>query len=164
MELYELDIKKQQEPIFVVGYEEGVYNHNKIFVFKTYEALQMHLSDCSPDNADDGIRAFCGIIKIANVLPTDIKREQVFLIITETTYDNNTGYITDTAGDSDLDILASDIENIVETEYVDIENIFVLYGYEMKIGLGVNPEEMDEASIESCIEISTEISKIQENI
>lgn len=133
------------------------------------EDLHEYLITLSPGDCPD-IKVINGVITKAKYIPGDIKNQKCFIMVLDPSCFIDSPDLrctiieSDSSGDSDM--LAKEIEDIVEDSinlmYVpDIEDIFIIYGYTMELGLCVNTDYADEECIDTCKRIAAEAANIQ---
>lgn len=148
-------IKKSllNEQIYLVGMN-GDLDAGEVFIYDDFNDLNQHLAAAMPDLEPD-LMVVHGIITSALYLPPDPGR--FVYILVQDPEDAMYGAIYEVEGD-DVDSLSKKIEEIIDgKEYyyknVSIDNIFVVYGYQMNLGYVVLPEEIEERNLQECMEI-----------
>jgi hypothetical protein len=101
------------------------------------------------------LRVVNGILTTARNIPNDLFGKNPWLVVVNP-LDPDIGYLIELYVDNSDDV-AEAIERIIDEGrgLMDIDDIFILYGYELNICLAVNEDELDEDSIETCKKIAT---------
>lgn len=156
--------------IFVVAEDE--MNTVEIIIYDEIIGVMEHLQTLSPVD-DPNTKVYHGILTSAEVLPSSTKGKKCFILVIDlaTGFENVPleGCIFESDCEEDISVLAGEIEHIVnDNEYVtfaiDIENLFVLYGYPVEITLGVSDDEVDDEVIDTCKKIAEEIKQIRQKV
>jgi hypothetical protein len=116
--------------------------------------------------------ALHGVLTKAESIPADLISRECFIIIVQPeSYQNSAGLkgavIESDAGDS-VEVLAEEIEEVINKggkwdNGIDIEDVFILYGYRIELGICVNEDSIDEENIETCKRVSEAAEAIIEN-
>jgi hypothetical protein len=161
--------KKIGKEVFVVG-TDGDVETGDIDVFDTVEELNEHLSRLNPI-AESNITVIHGILTSAEYIPDDIGHGA--FVIALDPGDPDTGAIFEVM-ETDPSKLADIVEDLVTNEggsiytaanelgTVTIEDVFIIYGYELTLGYSVSEDEVDEGIIEECKEIADVANKTAE--
>lgn len=159
------DLEKQE--VFVVcGNEEE--DSGELFVTNNWDDLLTHMKTLSPA-LDSSARVLHGIIYSAEYLPNSFNKESVYVIF-QNPDDEQQGFVSEADTDS-VGGVAADIASIVESETLNvfdaeltIDNIFLLYGYQLQTCMSVDEDEIDEQILQSCEEIVEEADQIAQAI
>lgn len=118
-------------------------------------------------------KVFHGILSDAYSLPSKLKNENCYIIIFGSAYsaDSIQGIVYQCECDDDTDILAREIEELITNDAIhnarmfttDIDDVFILYGYEVGTGLCIDTESIDEEVINTCKTIVAEAKRMLEN-
>jgi len=151
------------EEVFVAVSEEDTVTG--IYIYDDIEGALEHLAGIDPlEEAET--KVFHGVLTRAESIPSEIKAKSCYIIAINIYHDLNRSdgvlYQSDCEGDPDA--LANDVEttissSIYETNSLfiyDIENIYILYGYEVTTGLCINRESLDEEIVHTCKTIAVE--------
>lgn len=121
-----------------------------------------YLKLLSPGEFFDTV-ALHGILTRAESIPADLMTRECFIIVVQPeSYLNNIGLkaavIESDAGDS-VEVLAEEIEEIIDKgskwdDSIGIDDIFILYGYHIELGICINEDSLDEENIEVCKKVS----------
>jgi hypothetical protein len=133
------------------------------------EDLHDHLILLEPEDHPD-IKVIHGVITKAKYIPGDMKGQKCFIMILDPgcfidSLDLEcTVMESDSGGDSD--VLAEEIEDLMDSSshlmYIpDIDDVFIIYGYTMEIGLCVNMDSVDEECIDTCERVAVEIVNME---
>ncbi len=156
--------------VFVVAEDE--MNTVEIGVYDDVVDVIEHLQTLDPLN-DVNTKVYHGVLTKADVLPSSSKGKKCFILVIDLTTGFADAPIEGCAFESDCEndvsILAGEIEHIVnDNEYVtfpiEIENLFVLYGYSMDVTLGINDDEVDDEIIDTCKKVVEETKQIRKDI
>jgi hypothetical protein len=136
---------------------------------ESMEDLQDYLITLNPEDYPE-MKVIHGIITKAKYIPEDIRSQKCFIMVLDPgcfidSLDLECTIIeSDSGGDSD--VLAEEIESIVKdaTNLIympDIDDIFIIYGYTMEVGLCINPDSADEECIDTCEHVAEAAGNIQ---
>lgn len=150
--------------VFVVGVDNITAKSGELAAFKSFENLIEHLGTKSIGINSD-LRAMHGVLTSAKAIPNNFCGRQAFILIADP---ENPGYglLIDSDSDNDCGELAKEIENLLKSEeiaanFVEIDNVFILYGYEINIILSVDEDEIDEEMIASCVEVGKRAKELE---
>ena len=156
--------------IYVVAEDEA--NLAEIETFDNYEDAVEYLTLLNPED-NPTTKVYHGVMMPGSILPSDIKEGvNCFVMALELFYKRNVaimkGYVYESDCEGDVGLLAKDIEDMINTnEYTlsmrtTIDDVFVLYGYELELCLSINPDSVkNDGVIEKCGEITGEIEKVK---
>lgn len=147
------------EEVYVVAPDSNASASGYVKVFKSFEDLLAHLKSKNPGLTSD-LRVVHGVLTPAEVIPSDMRERLAFLVIEDPTKPGD-GILLDADVDNDYKELAERIEEVLENEdvadfYFEVEDIFIMYGYELNLVLSVNEDELEEKTIEVCKEIAAD--------
>lgn len=153
------------QEIFVAGPEEDEVKGD-LQVFTEFEELQKHLLSKGP-GIESEIRILHGIVTSANALPEDVNFRGVdTYILVDDDINVDRGLII-TFDDTETADLAGIIEDLVASGGTiqglsgqDIDNIRILYGYELTLGLSVDPDDIDSNKIQKGMTILDESKQL----
>jgi hypothetical protein len=150
--------------IFVAGYD-GDLESGELGMFDSISDLNNFLSSMSPVS-ETNLTVLHGILTSAEYIPEDIGAGAHVVVVDPRDEDN--GCVYEFIG-SDADGLVKIIEELMSETHKDlgdltIDNIFILYGYEMSMCYAVNEEEVDEQAIEDSQKIAESANKMREKI
>lgn len=127
-----------------------------------------YLKLLSPEEHYD-MKVLHGVLTKAESIPADLMNRECFIIIVvPTTGLNNVGLkgvIIESDAGNYVEILAEEVEEVVSKAYkwspvVDIDDIYILYGYHVDLGLCINEDSLDEENIEICKKVSEAAEEI----
>lgn len=156
-----------EDEVFIVSSGE---HKAEITIFMDFEALSTFLETMSIIEGSR-LQVHHGVLCKADVLPSDFKRQRPYIVMFDPDSINIEGIVIDPAC-LDTKDLAKEIEETVAfgtlqcdiTSDADISNVFVLYGYQLPIQIGINFEEIDEEVIFTCKSVSDDIESIRERL
>jgi len=136
---------------------------------ESLEDLQDYLIMLSPEDYQE-MKVVHGVITKAKYIPENIRNQKCFIMVLDPgcfidSLDLECTIIeSDSGGDSD--VLAEEIESLVKdaTNLIympDIEDIFIIYGYTMEVGLYVNTDSADEECIDTCERVAEAAANMQ---
>jgi len=156
-----LPIKDDEMPgLFILGSQQ----------YNTYEnGFSIHLLNhlkTKNVSINSDLRVLHGMLTSARSIPKDFKDRQPFLLIRDPE-DNERGVLLDADSDGCKE-LASEIEKVLGSEeiatfFIDIEHVYILYGYELSLVLSVDEDDLDEEIIIDCIEVGDAARKLNED-
>lgn len=150
--------------VFVAGFD-GDVEVGELAMFDSIFDLNEHLTSMSPIS-ETNLTVVHGILTSAECIPEDIGRG-VYVIVVDPDDDGN-GCIHEFTSE-DPDSLARVIEENLSKKHSElgdltIDNIFILYGYEMSMCYAVSEDEVDEATIEASQKIADVANEMREKI
>ena len=131
-----------------------------IGVFENWIDLVEQLKTLTP-TADPETRVFHGILTSGEFIPSSFHGKSAFIVCIEP-YEDSKGNIIESTGGSPAD-LAEEISSIMNLGgpmsgmKIDIDDIYILYGYQIEPCLSVNDDDVDDEIIAVCTEIAEEI-------
>lgn len=139
--------------------ENNEGNIAEIYVTKNLMDMVEYLKRLTT-NLDCDIKILHGILTEACGIPKNLRGKSAFIIV-EDLYNTDHAIIMDSEAHSDIE-LANSINAILKygdhnTNLMtkpEIEDIYILYGYEISIILALDEEELDEEIIETCKKIA----------
>ena len=153
--------------IFLVAEDEISYS--EIEIYDNYVDLLEYLSVLEPE-INCSTKVYHGVLTTAKVLPSNIHGKKCYIAVLDIVYTKAraqlVGYIFESDCDGQIEILADEIERLMKSKgiisfSIDINNIFVLYGYELETCLSVNQENLDDEVVDTCKKIAKEIEEIE---
>lgn len=147
-----------KEVFVVIGSEDE--ETGDINAFEDWGGLVEFLKKKSPIT-DAETRVFHGILTLGEFIPSSFHGKSAFIICIEPFEDSKGNIIESTDGSPEG--LAEEIVNIMSFggptygTKVGIEDVYVLYGYQLEPCLSINDDEIDEEIIAVCSEIASEI-------
>lgn len=156
-----------EDEVFIVSKGEL---RSEITLFNGFESLNTFLESMSLYEGSK-LQIHHGVLCRADVIPLDFKRQKPFIVMFDPDSLNMEGIVAD-AVCANMTELAKEIEDTVAfgsvqcdiTSDPGISNVFILYGYQIPIQLGINIEEIDEEVIFTCKLVSDDIESIRERL
>lgn len=152
-----------QEVYIIIGDEDE--DVSDIFVTESWEDLVAELATKTPD-VDSDVRVFHGVLHSAEFLPNSFHGKSAFVVIQDPS-DLTRGCLVESCSDSPEEV-AADLTNVIDmggggafTDLIDIDDIFLLYGYQMNLCITVSEEEVDEEIISAGEMIVDEVKEVQ---
>ena len=149
--------------VFIVGLD-GDLESGDIEITESLSTLNIRLSMMNPI-AESNLTVVHGILTMADYIPDKIGRSAYVIALHP--LDIGTGAIFEVNNNSP-EGLASLVETVVNdsdiSEHMDIEDVFILYGYELRLGYSIREDEVDEQLVEDCQEVADEANKMKERI
>jgi hypothetical protein len=147
-----------KEVFLVVGSEDE--EASDIGVFETWGDLVEHLKTLTP-TSDPETRVFHGMLTIGEFLPISFRGKSAYVICLDPC-ENSKGCVVESSS-SGPEGLAEEISSVmrlggqISDTKIDIDDIYILYGYQLEICLSINDDDIDEEVISTCKEIANEI-------
>jgi len=158
------------EEIYIVGVDTAITPSGELVVCASYEQLLNHLKTKNISICSD-LRVIHGVLTSAKSIPKDLKNQQAFIvIINQENYSH--GVILDSESDDDCKELAYEIRSSLKGNesanfLYDIDQIFILYGYELSIVMSVDEDDIETGdTIETCksiADVAEKLDKLGEN-
>ena len=156
--------KYRNKEVFIVYNEDDYAEGLLLKMYITSELMELvdHINRLTP-SLDFDVKILHGILTNASILPKNLRGRSVFILAED---DNilNRALISESAAQSDED-LAADVDSLLAyngfINALDVENIYILYGYEISTMLSVNEEELDEEIIDTCQKIVNDVTTIK---
>lgn len=154
------------EEVFVVGIDNVIVNSGPLDIFSSYEEVIDHLNGLNPI-VDSDTKIVHGVLTSAEILPDTFDDVKPFIIIKDPD-DGEIGSIIEIEDDDKVEDLADRITDLVagvgNVEVAclpEIDDIFVLYGYEIDVVLSITEDSMDEQQIETGKKVFDSIEEIR---
>jgi hypothetical protein len=147
--------------IYVVVGDDMV---GELYATASWDDLCAHMQTLAP--TIDDVRVYHGVLGPVEFLPNDLRNKSAFTIF-QSSLDDKMCYLVD-SGATTIEEFAEELAEVLTSGYIDqlgeitVERAFILYGYELSVCLGVDPEDIDEEVIGSCKEILEEVRKVSE--
>lgn len=149
--------------VYVVGADSVSCVCEEIKIFLSFEELINHLKTKNLEINND-LRVIHGVLTSAKTIPADLRGRQAFIVLLDPAVEDQ-GMLFDSSSDNNFRDLAEEVESLVDSEDADflctIDDIFIVYGYEMPLTLAVDEDDLDEEIIESCLEIAEAAAKLK---
>jgi len=148
--------------VYVVGTDSALSAGGELVVYSSFEDLQTHLKTKNISINTD-LRVLHGILTSARSIPKDFKDKQPFLLLKDPDSADH-GVLLDADSDS-CEELAQEIEKVLNSEemasfFIEIEHVYILYGYELSLAMSVDEDDLDEDIISSCLEVAEAARKL----
>ena len=159
-----MDQFRNEEVFIVTGSEEE--ETSELFVTNNRTSLDEHLILKNPA-VDEDVRVFHGVLTTAEFLPSDFKGRSVFIVCVAPDKMDRGCVVEGGATPSEV---AKEIEAIILSTSpftfgdLDIDSIYILYGYQLELGLSVNEDEIDEEYIFACQDIADETTEVEDEL
>jgi hypothetical protein len=142
--------------VYVVGTDNTVSTSGELTVCDSLEDLLTYLKSKNISINPD-LRVLHGVLTPATVIPKDLKGRQPFILLVDPDSVDH-GIILDSDTEDSCAELASEIEEILNSEegvsfFFEMENVFILYGYELSLTLSIDEDDIDEEIVSDCLEI-----------
>lgn len=158
--------KYLNEEVFVVGVD-NTEPAGQMEMFTSASELFKYLKYQIEVGIDPDVRVLHGILTKADVLPSSIKNKAAFILAIDPDYNFNItmGCIIEQCY-TEINELATEIETTIGTSMgtiveVDMDYIYILYGYELKPFISVDLGDVDEETIHVCKKIALESESIR---
>jgi len=166
----EQDISKfVNKLVFLVCSPEDNEATDEFFITTIWADLITHLNSMEID-ADKIPRVLHGLLTYAEFLPDDTEGETAYLVAEDPDDSESILVSSGFSGNDVIKKLTDQIDEaigeenshyIMSRKELTIDNLFVLYGHALEVTLSVNKDSMDEASIDNCMKLRTEIQAIE---
>ena len=150
---------------FIAG-PDGEVDSGELTAYESIDELLLYLKQTNPIT-EQNLLVIHGALTEATALPEDFKdrSNNIYIIVTDPG-DIEAGAIWHSECGGDVDALAAEIEHLINNkkpyDKLGIEDVFIMYGYELELGLCVNEDDVDEEIITGCKEIAEEATKLAE--
>lgn len=155
----------QSQEVFLVA--DPTFSGEPTEVFVTDNRMELDEFLMSKDPSVDETSVFHGIITKAVSLPSSLKGRSCYIVVLPEEADaDNMGIIIE--GGDTVDELAKEIETLITaapTEHfgqLSIDDIYVLYGYQLGLGIAIIEDDIDEEYIFTCDLIADEAVAVNE--
>lgn len=153
------------QEVFVVASDESTHasivKERTLYVCDSAEELREKMKELETCDGDE-LRVIHGVLTHAAALPSDLCEKTAFVLIANA-MDEEDGYLVE-AGDTveHIEGTVTDVlkNGVGELDNVEIEEMFVVYGYELQIVLCFNDDDMDEEILDSCHQIAEEAETV----
>ena len=151
-----IEIKKfLGKEVVVMAGDDSAFTKINIYKNMSDESEFLKMKD-SEEYYD--IKAYHGVLAKANALPSKLNGKDCYVIVISRSYYSSKewrGYVYSVEADDDVSLLAQEIERSVNgtTPHIYnmcIDDVYVLYGYKLQLGLCINNDLFEEEAIETC--------------
>lgn len=158
------------EEVYIAGVDTAITPSGELVVCSSYEQLLSYLKTKNISICSD-LRVIHGILTSAISIPRDLKNQQVFIVVIDQE-NHSHGVMLDSESDDDYKKLAYEIRSLLKgNESVKflygIDQIFILYGYELSIVMSVDEDDIETGdTIETCksiADVAEKLDKLGEN-
>lgn len=135
-----------------------------INVLENIEDLTTHLMSLNII-IDSDTRVIHGILTSGEFLPSNLHKKSAYIICLNPNNDSS-GFVSE-SGCADSSELAQEIETLVFHGFpatgmdISMDNIYILYGYQLETYISINMEEIDSEAIDTCKKISDEVESVE---
>lgn len=154
------------EEVYIVGVDSTITPAGEVVVCGSYEQLLDHLKTKNTSICYD-LRVIHGVLTSAKSIPKKLYSRQAFIIVVNQE-NNSHGTILDSDSDDSFEELAYEVRSLlkgnkVTSFFFGMDQIFILYGYELNIVMSVDEDDIDDITINTCQEIA-DVAKILDKI
>lgn len=152
------------EEVFVTVVEENGDEYS-VEAFDSVEDMNKSLNGMHPELSDE-IKAYHGVLTSAKYIPKNINKKITARIIVTNPRDESESIVYGDEED-DVEELAESIETLItdnlQSPYEDItiDEVSILYGYELDLGFNVDLDSLDEESSDKCKKLVEEVNRIE---
>lgn len=146
--------KHLYKEVYVVGTDNTVSTSGELTVCGSLEDLLSYLKSKNISINPD-LRVIHGVLTPGTAIPKDLKGRQPFILLQDPDNSDH-GIILDSDTEDDCRELASEIEEVLGSEegvsfFFEMENVYILYGYELSLTLSIDEDDIDEELISDCL-------------
>jgi hypothetical protein len=155
------------DEVYVLCADEDQETSGPLRVFDRLSQLQAHMTKLNVARANQ-LRVIHGILTPAEFLPSSLRGKTPYLVV-QNVDDADKGMVFE-ATSSTVEDLAADIQSVLlnAATYAigaeGIDDLHILWGYEISICLSVDEDDIDEEALDGCIAISAEVKEIGEGV
>ncbi|TET61132.1 MAG: hypothetical protein E3J47_05860 [Candidatus Stahlbacteria bacterium] len=152
------------EEVYIVGVDTAVTPSGELVVCSSYEQLLSHLRTKNISICSD-LRVIHGVLTSAKSIPRDLRNQQAFIVVMDQE-NHSHGVILDSESDDDYKELAYEVRSLLKGNesanfLYDIDQMFILYGYELSIVMSVDEDDIEtDDTIETCKSIADIAEKL----
>lgn len=148
--------------VFVIGVD-ALQDAGELAVYESFTELNEHLKMLSP-SSDPDILVLHGVLTSASYIPGEIGRH--IYVLVQDPADKEAGCIYETECHKDINLLSSVVSDTIAgndcpCDNVTIDDVFILYGYELNTGYSAPEDEIDEEVIEICQNIAEPVREMR---
>jgi hypothetical protein len=152
------------EEVYVVGVDHITSASGELTVCRGLESLLVHLGT-KVIGVNSDLRVLHGVLTSAKAIPKDTCGKQAFILLADPD-DKGSGSVIDSSADDNCEELAAEIESLLSSEevapsFIEIDNAFILYGYEINIILSIDEEDIDDGIISSCLDVALRAKELE---
>ena len=146
------------EETYIVGVDNIVTSSGELTICDSYEQLLDHLKTKNVSICTD-LRVIHGVLTSAKSIPKNLKNQHAFIIVVNSENPLH-GVILDSESDDNCEELAYEVRtllkgNVVKSFDFGMDQIFILYGYELNIVMSVDEDDIDEnGTMKTCQEVA----------
>jgi len=151
------------EEVYIVGVDTTTTPSGELTVCGSYERLITHLKTKNISICSD-LRVIHGVLTSAKSVPKELKNQQAFIIAIDQE-NHSHGVILDSESDNYKELsyeISSLLQgNKVTSFFLEIDQIFILYGYELSVVMSIDEDDIDTGLvIDACKEIAEVAEKL----
>jgi len=148
--------------VYVVGVDVTTSISGELKICDSFEDLLKHLKTKNASVTSD-LRVIHGVLTAAKTIPKELHGRQAFVLLKDPDEDDH-GLLLDSEAEDYIE-LGEEIKEQLDTGeaasfFFEIEDVFIVYGYEMTLTLSVDEDDVDDDIIEVCMSISNEAKKL----
>ena len=158
------------EEVYIVGVDTTTTPSGELTICGSYEQLITHLKTKNISICSD-LRVVHGVLTSAKSIPKELKNQQAFVIVIDQE-NHSHGVILDSESDNYRE-LSYEIRSLLQGNeiadffFFEMDQIFILYGYELSVVMSVDEDDIDAGSvIDKCkeiAEVAEKLDKLGEN-
>lgn len=154
-----MDLNKyENDEVYLLGVD-SMSDTGELAAYDFFIGLKEHLSIIAPDT-EPGLVALHGMLTSAKFIPGEIPDVKVWIIL-QNPSNKEEGCVIEASADGGVDMVAEEIEILLNgpkcpVDNITIDNVFLLYGYELNLGYGINEDEIDDDKLKICKEVVVE--------
>lgn len=154
--------ESNKKGVFVVG-TDGSMGAGDLTMCETFQELNEYLKSLRTD-IDEGTMVLHGMVTSARYIPADVG-SNVYVVVQDPSHPGS-GCIYETEY-PDSRSIETMITNFIKRgdeyyDHISIDNVFIVYGYELTLGFSADEEELDEEAFGRCEMIANNVKDITE--
>jgi hypothetical protein len=152
--------------VYAAAPDSTVTPVGEVGLFDNYEKLLEHLRTKNICVCPD-LRVIHGILTSAKSIPRNLRNRQAFILLFDPKNEGQ-GVLLDSAAEDNCQELATEIQNLLASEEAasfafEIDDVYILYGYELNVVMSVDEDDIDEEIISTCKEIAEDAEKLEDS-
>ncbi len=158
------------EEVYIVGVDTTITPSGELVVCSSYEQLLDHLKTKNISICSD-LRVIHGVLTSAKSIPKNLENQQAFIVIIDQENYSH-GVILDSESDDNHEELAYEVRSMLKGNkianfFFEMEQIFILYGYELNIVMSVDEDDIDVGDVlnvcKNMASVAKKLDKLGEN-
>lgn len=151
----DLDMFEGKE-VFLAGIDGDLEDNGEMAVFGSFLELNDYISILSP-LTEPNLVVIHGILTSARYIPSEPYKNAYIVVKSPTEFGSGCMYETN---ELNADEMSKEVENLFTIDSqcpyndITIDDIYILYGYELNLGFSISPDEIDLEAINSCEEVA----------